>query len=180
MAVRMANRRKHTLEQRDSCLEAELKTIAVGIDRLTLDVLEHEVGLRIVDDPGIDEACAIGMIQPAEHSSLASESLFSGPAKQVGVDELDRDCTLESSVGSAGSPDAPHAAPTDLGFDKVRADTASDEGRAGDGRARKWRIGQELGISIAIADCERPPNLGGDVGMLGCEFCEARRTVRIR
>src|SRR5271156_1981853 len=112
MAMRVANRSKHALEQRDSCFEAKFKTIAVSVDRLTLDIFEYQIGLRIVDDPGIDEPRDIGMIQPAEHLALAAESLFTGSAEPVGMDELDRDRALESSVGSAGSPDAAHAAPT--------------------------------------------------------------------
>src|SRR5258708_452463 len=103
--------------------------MAVGIGRPTLDVLEREVGLQIVDDPGIDEARDIGMIQPAEHSPLALESLLAGSAEPIGMDELDRNRTLESSVGPARSPDAPHAAPTDLRFDDVGADSASGEPR---------------------------------------------------
>ena len=180
MAVRVANRSKHALEQGDSCFEAKFKSIAVSVDRLTLDIFEHEVGLRIVDDPGIDEARDIGMIQPAEHSALAAESLFSGPAEPVGMDELDRDRSLESPIGSAGSPDAAHAAPTDFGFDEVGADAAADEGHVGDRCVRIGRVGQELGVSLAIAHRERPLNFGGDLGVRACELREPRPALRLR
>ena len=176
MAVRVAHRGQHALKQPDPCLDAELQPIAIRIDRLALDVLEHEVRLRLVDDPGVDEARDIGMIQPAEHSPLAAEALFPGSAEPVCVEKFDRDRTLESSVGPARSPDAAHTAPTDLGFDDVGADSAPDEGRAGCGQCA---IGQELGISFAPARCERTLNLGRDTGMRGRELSKPRNTLRL-
>ena len=81
VAVCVADPGKNALEQRDPRLDAELETIAVRVDRFTLDILEHEVGQGIVDDPRIDETRDIGMIQPAEHAGPRFGILLRPPGR---------------------------------------------------------------------------------------------------
>jgi len=71
----MANSSKHALEQRDACLEDELKTLAV---------------------------------RRSDHSRRSGARGRIANPRRRGIDVG----TLELPVGSAGSPDAAHAAPT--------------------------------------------------------------------
>src|SRR5580658_5362460 len=126
VAVGMTHRCKHTLEQKHARLGPELQPIAIRIDRLTLDILEHEVGLCVVEDTGIDEPRDVRMIEPREQPTLAAEALLTGLPEPVGMDELDRNRALEASVRASRPPDASHAAAPDLGFDQVRTDAPPD------------------------------------------------------
>ena len=79
------------------------RCVAVAIDALAVDVLEHEVGLAERRDAGIEEVRDVRMAQPRQDAAFAPEALLAVAADQAGVQQLDRGHALEAAVAALGA-----------------------------------------------------------------------------
>ncbi len=53
VAVRVRDRVQHVQEKPYARLNVQILPAAVLVNRLTLDVLEHEIGQRVIEDAGV-------------------------------------------------------------------------------------------------------------------------------
>ena len=101
--------------------------VAVAVDRQAVDVLEHQIGLRVPRarrTPASSRRAMFGCASRAR--MLPSRAKRSAPprAHQPGVQELDRDEAFEAAVGAARQPHAAHAALAELALERVGADAS--------------------------------------------------------
>ena len=61
VGVRVGDGIEHVEEQAEPRLDAERALVAVAVDGLAVDVLEHEIGLAGLRDAGVDEVGDVRM-----------------------------------------------------------------------------------------------------------------------
>ena len=125
--VRVRDRRQDVQKQADTRGDAELSAVAVAVDLLAVDVLQHQKGLADRREAGVDEMRDVRVRQPREDVALSRETLFAGVADQRGVQQLHGDPALESAVAAFGQPHASHASLADRLDEAVRADLHAGE-----------------------------------------------------
>src|SRR5205807_1471075 len=76
-------------EQADARFDAEVPGVAIGIDALPVDVLEHEIGLARGRQARIDQTRDVRVAEPGEDAALALEALLARLPDQAGVEQLD-------------------------------------------------------------------------------------------
>ena len=81
VGVGVRDRRQHVEEQADARLDAEPLVVAVAIDVLAVDVLEHQVGLPGARHAGVDQPGDVRVRQPGEDRALAAEPRLALPAR---------------------------------------------------------------------------------------------------
>jgi len=97
--------------------------MAVLVDRLAVDVLQHQVGLRAVGhDAGVQQPRDVRVRQAREDAALALEARRVAVAEQARAQELDRDLALVAAVRAPRQPHGAHAAVADLAHQRVRAE----------------------------------------------------------
>src|SRR5690606_12945752 len=117
-------------EQIEARGDVELALIAPGVDRDTFfDVLEHEVRHAERRRSRIQQACDVRVRQMTEDLSFAEEAFARGRLRDVRMQDLDRDETVEASVAAAGEPYLAHAADAELPQQSIRAETDVRRGR---------------------------------------------------
>ena len=136
--VRLRDRAQHVQHQAQARIDGEREAAAVLVDRLAVDVFEHEVGLRAVGhDTGIEQACDVRMRQAREDAAFALEAFGVALAEQARAQELDRDLAFVAAVVATRQPHGAHAAMADLAHQRVRADRlAGQAARLGQRRLR--------------------------------------------
>src|SRR5262249_31476893 len=103
---------EHLQEESDTFLLPEHARSHVCIDRLSVDVLEHEVRLTARTHARIEQPCDAGMGKAREHRSLVPKPLPSRLREQLEVEQLHRGETIEAAVAPASEPNRPRAALT--------------------------------------------------------------------
>jgi len=122
VGVGVGDGREHVEEQADARLDPEALRVAVAVDLLALDVLQHEIGLTRRRDARIDEMRDVSVGEPGQDAALALESFLAGSADQARVQQLDRRQPLEPAVAAPRQPDAAHAALADERIQGVGTD----------------------------------------------------------
>jgi hypothetical protein len=61
--MRVAHGSENIQEKANALLDAKLMPGAIDVDRFPRHVLEDQIGLRVIQQPGIEEPRNIGMIQ---------------------------------------------------------------------------------------------------------------------
>ena len=120
---------EHVEEQAQPPLDGDRGGLAVLIDRLPVDVLEHEVGLAGLRDPRIDEMGDVRMAKPGEDGAFALEPRLTAALDERDVQQLHRGAALEPAVASFGEPHVAAAALADGGEQPVRAKDLARERR---------------------------------------------------
>jgi hypothetical protein len=69
-------------------------------DRLTVDVLHHEIGLAVVGDTAIEQRGDVRVIEVGQHLPFGAEALHGARNARVPMQEFDRDAFLELLVGA--------------------------------------------------------------------------------
>ncbi len=81
VGVRVGDRRQHVEEQPHARLDAQAPRVAVAVDALAVDVLEHQVRLAVRRDAGVDQLRDVRVAQPGEDAALAPEALLAVAAR---------------------------------------------------------------------------------------------------
>ncbi len=129
------------------------------LERLALDVLEHDVGRRVAVVAllaGVDDLDDVRVVELGHGAGLAAEALqLVGVAGRLAMHQLDRDRPLEHGVERP--VDRRHAAGADLGVEAVAIrEERADEGRhrppmlTGDG-ARQGQVRRGAGVTYVRA-----------------------------
>src|SRR6185369_4728591 len=122
LAVRVRDRVGDLEEQAQPLPQAETVRRAVLVDRSSLDVLEREIRLPLRGDTGIVEPSDVRMRERGENLALASEALGETPVPRGEMRQLQRDRSIENSVGALRQPDGAHAAAAELAYQPIRTD----------------------------------------------------------
>src|SRR5262249_55450774 len=109
VGVRMGDGLENVEKEAEPLLDPEAAVPAIGVDRLALDVLEHEVGLAGCGHAGVEEPGDVGIGQTREDLALAAEPLLARAADEARVEQLDGGGALEAPVAAAREPDVAHA-----------------------------------------------------------------------
>ena len=134
LRVGVGHRVHHVQEEADARVDGEVVGLAVAVDAVAVDVLQHQEGLPHGRDARVHELGDVRVAQAGQDRALAAEAGLGLGAEQAGVEELDRGHALEASVTAVGQPDGAHAALADGLAQRVGADRlAGQRGRAGDG-----------------------------------------------
>jgi hypothetical protein len=105
--VRVANRVADLEEQLEPLVHAEPPLVAVGVDRLALDVLHHQVGQPILGRAAVDQAGDARVVERRERLPLAAEALEDVLGIHAPLDDLDRHALREVVVGARGEVHRP-------------------------------------------------------------------------
>ena len=124
-------------EQPQPRVDPEPVRVAVGGDRLTVDVLHHEVRQLAVGHAAVEELRDVRMAQRREDLPLGDESPLDLPVVEAAADDFDRHPAAELPVVTLREVDDAHAAASELAQDLVRPDVA---GRVG---IVEWSIAGE-------------------------------------
>ena len=148
-------------KRRRRALDVEPPIVAIPVDVLSVDVLEHEVGLSPLGHAGIEEARDVGMHEPGEDRALPPEALPAGAADEARVEKLDRDPSFEAAVAALRQPDASHAALADGLDQRVRADRLA--GERGASRRRRGRVFEEFLAGDVVVQRQQPVETLGEL-----------------
>src|SRR5258708_39749823 len=121
-------RRADLLEKPQPFDDVELARIAVGINRLTLDVLHDEIRPAVFGCATIEEPGDVGVVQAGQYLPLAAEPLDYRVCVQAAFDEFDRDLFLKRLVGADGQVNGAHPAVSDLADHAVGTNVPACEG----------------------------------------------------
>jgi hypothetical protein len=179
VAVRMRDGGQHLHEQADALLDAQALRVGMAVDALAVDQLEHEVGLAVGRDAGIEHAGDVRVGQPRENRALAPEALCRRVAEPRQVQQLDRHAAFVLAVGAACPPDGAAAALADRRFEAVGADAVAGERHAGCGRHAGVAGQQGVGHRRATRG-EQRLELARERRVTGMQGCQARRLSRGR
>ena len=151
--------------------------VAVAVDVLAVDVLEHEIGLAGRRDAGIDEVRDVRVGQAGEDGAFATEALLARAADERDVQQLDRRAPLETAVAAFGEPDAAHPAPPDRSHQAVRAEDLPRE-RLLQRRARDQRdvTFEEMRLANRVVLREQHLQVGRERRVAGPDEPEPGRT----
>ena len=150
LAVREVDRGADLDEEREPALERQPPPVAPGVDRLAVDVLEHQVGGAVRRRAAVEQTGDPRMLERGEDAALGGEALVAEPAGEVGADPLHRHHLVEGAVGAPRAPDRAHAAGADLGLEPPRPDPL-----------RRGRAAPGGGDPLHRALGEEPPAVGG-------------------
>ena len=151
--VRVRHGIEHVEEEPQPRVHVEPVLIAVPIDRLAVDVLEHEIRLAGRRHARIEQLRDVRMREPRQDAAFALESILAA-SREREVQELDRHPPIESAIGALREPDRAHPAASDRRHERVGADGRARQrvehrGTAGSGTAR--RIVEETRVAQAVA-----------------------------
>jgi len=181
MTVGVSDCGESVQEQPDAPFNRQTVSSTVGIDRFALDVFEYEIRMRSIEYAGIDESGDIRMVEAPEESPLAAEALLAMEPIPAGVQEFDRHRAFEAIVGAPGTPDAPHAAATNLRLDHIGAHMTPGETCADRTFVRdQQRLRQEPGEVIADARRERADDCCGEFRVARRKRVKPLRAIRLR
>ena len=107
-------------KQADARRNVESTRVAVAVDVIAFDVLEHEDRLAGGGDAGDDEVSEVGGCESRENGALAREPLFPGTPTQCRVEQLDGDAAGEAAIAALGQPHRPHSATADWRQKRIR------------------------------------------------------------
>src|SRR6266446_8311370 len=110
------------LEESEALGGAELVRVAVGVDRLPLNVLHDEVGERIFGGAAIQQAGDIGMVQAGQDLALTATILDDVFSVLAALDELDGHFFLKGPIGTGGQVHGTHTSLADFSNDLIRTD----------------------------------------------------------
>src|SRR4051812_13038504 len=99
---------EHLEKEANSLVSTERMLVCVRVEPLTVDVLEHEVGLSAATHAGVEQTRDAGMCEAREHRSLAAKALLTRSAEQRQVQELDGRAPLETTVVALRQPHRSH------------------------------------------------------------------------
>ena len=174
--VRVCHRLADADEERDPPGDGQAAIVAPAVDALALDVLEHQVALAGRRDAGVEQPGDVGMIEPAEQSTLAREALVRTGVGRGQAHQLDRRQAVVQAVGSARQPDLAHAAAAEQALDQPGAEAMSFEARRSCSR-RVARRAEERALLGFLVGADQ----GVDPGMQAGVFNgQARQPVGAR
>ncbi len=175
--VRLGHRRQHVQHQAQAGRHRQRHALAVLVDGLAVDVLEHQVGLRAVGrDAGVEQAGDVRVRQPREDAAFALEARRVAMPEQAGAQELDRHLAFVAAVGAACQPHGAHAAVADLAHQRVRADRLSVEA-GGLGQRRRLH---ELAALDGWQVLQHRANRVGEHRVLGAQLGQAHGALVVR
>ena len=109
VGVRIAHRVQDLQEDPETLRDPQLSCLAVLIDALPVDVLEHDVRLSERRQAGVDQSRYVRVAQPRQDARLATEPGLAVAADEAGVEQLHRGLAGEPAVAPVREPDAPHS-----------------------------------------------------------------------
>src|SRR5215472_10187331 len=95
--------------------------VAVGYERLAVDVFEGEKRLPLGGDSGVVQPCDMGMSQCREDVALAAEALGKLHSVHTQMRKLQCHRSLEHSIGALRQPHGAHPATSQLAKQAVRS-----------------------------------------------------------
>ena len=83
------DRRTNVDQQAQPLLRVQFETLAIAVDRLTIDVLHHQIGHTLPGDSGVVEASDVRMVERSENLLLALHA-FEARCRRDRRNQLDR------------------------------------------------------------------------------------------
>ncbi len=173
--VRLRHRGQDVQHQRQPLRGGQREALAVLVDGLAVDVLQHQVRLGAVGhDAGIEQARDVRVRQARQDAALALEARRVAVAEQARAQELDRHLALVAAVVAARQPHGAHAAVADLAHQRVGADGLSRQA-GGLGQRRRGhelaaldggQVLQHRGDGVGQLGIARPQRLEADVAFV--------------
>src|SRR5262245_19533431 len=94
--MRVSNGGQHVEEETDARLDIESVLVAVPVDVLARDVFQHEIGLPVQRNAGVQELSNVRVRQPGQDRAFPFESLLTAAPSERDMEELHRRLALES------------------------------------------------------------------------------------
>ena len=108
--MRMGDGGEHVEEQAHARVDVEACGIAPAVDRLAVDVLEHEVRLAAAATPASSRRAMFGCVSRARMRLRAGSARSPSRPSSAGFSSLTATCALEAPVAAVREPDGAHAA----------------------------------------------------------------------
>ncbi len=172
LAVCRAHRGQHLQEQADAGMQGQPCHIAPSVDALALHPFQHQVGLALRREAGIEQLRDAWVAQPRQQGALAPKALLHDRVAPPGLEELDGRVALVAAVMAPCAPDLAHAA---LAHGLVQGQGA--HAVAGfQALAQGLRIGhavQEAGLLRRLVGLQQRPQLHSRVRIALCQGLQA-------
>ncbi|GEM_PF-4587953 len=81
----MRHRFEHLHEQGDALLDAQAMAVGMALDGLALDQLEHQVGLTVPRDAGIEHSRDVAVGEPREDRALWRQARLAAQQRAAGA-----------------------------------------------------------------------------------------------
>ena len=122
MRMRVRDGTRHLHAEFDACAHRESGRSGVRVDGLAVDIFQRQERAAVGGDAGIVKAGDIRVRQRRQDLAFACHALGERCDAPAHVRQLQRDLTLEETIGSICQPDARHAALANLAQQPIRAD----------------------------------------------------------
>src|SRR2546430_4873196 len=99
----------------------------IGVDGLTVDVLEHQVRLPRRAHAGVEQLGDAGMLQAGQRRALAAEARLPRAGETREVEQLDRREPFEAAIRARRQPHRAHAALAERALQPVSAELRTRE-----------------------------------------------------
>ncbi len=157
VGMRMRHGGEHAEHQAHARIGAERMPIAPAIDRLAVDVFEHEVRLAAAGHARIEQSRDVRMLEPRQRRAFTHEATPAVAREQCEVEQLDRDLGIEATIAALGQPDAAHAASAERTLERVGANRAAGERCCIGRHAVEGMAGEEALALDRLLLREQPP-----------------------
>ena len=126
VAVRMRQRTEHIENQPDAGLHTQRALGTVFVDACPLNVFQDEVGPIRRGDAGVDQAGDVRMRKPREQAAFPPEPVERDGRRGIGLEELERELSLETPVAALREPNLAHSPAADGCDDGISAHLRTD------------------------------------------------------
>src|SRR5215203_5906170 len=106
--------------------DIQLVTVAISVERLTFDVLHHEIRKAIFSCAAVEQTADMRMIECREYLSLFTKTAQDEVGIHTALHQFYCGSFIELVVGARGFVDGAHAAASNLSLDSIRAETTSE------------------------------------------------------
>ena len=115
VCVGRGDRIEYLEEKADTRGKIKLALIAIAVDLLAVDILEHKIGMPGGADTRVDQLGNMTVGKQREYLAFAFEPVFALFSQQCDVEKLQGYLAFETSIVAPCQPDASHATLADLG-----------------------------------------------------------------
>jgi len=136
LRMRVVHALGHADQQAHALRHGGAFAVHVGAQRAAGHKLQHQVGLAVVGDAGIQQARYGRVVQARQHGTLTGKAGGEAGGGQIAAQQLDGRLRLEQAIGPPCQPHLAHAAGTDLVHQLPRSHALARLRRVGLGRTR--------------------------------------------
>ena len=173
------HRVEHLREEIDAPAHAQTVRFAPAVDALALHQFQHQIGLALGRDAGVEQLRNARVLQPRQDGALTAKAFLRAAVEKAALEQLDGGFALEAAVSALCAPDGAHAAFADAFDQRPRAQRI-----AGLHTGRQQRLfghaAQKGHVAGAFARGQQLTQVSGRAPVVGGQFVQVLRAAQRR